>query len=84
MDPNSVILFTNSLSESSTYSAPYHQFSPITEIREVHVGSNVAMYGSAMKKVDGVVIPEYIHLRGGAYTFKIPFQLNTFHVSTVV
>ena len=64
-----------------TYFPPVHQLVPGPLIRDIQVGSNVTVYGQIKKKINGEIIPEYIHLRGGSYTFEEPLQFTTFHAS---
>ena len=75
MDPNSAIL------GDVTYFAPVHQLVPMPLIREIQIGSNLTVYGQIRKQVDGEMRYEYIHLRGGSYTFEEPLQFTTFHAT---
>ena len=76
MDPNTVILYQET---PVTYRAPFHHMSPSKVIREIHVGSKVTVYGHIRKYVDGSIVTDYIHLRGGAHTLETPIQFVTFH-----
>ena len=76
MDPNTVILFQD---KPITYRAPFHQMTPTQVIRIIHVGSRVTVFGQIRKYVDGSMVTEYIHPRGGAYTLDDPIQFLTFH-----
>ncbi len=78
MESNTVILFQEM---PVTYRAPFHHFTPTQAVHEIHVGSQVALYGHIRKYIDGEVITEYLHLRGGAYRLEAPIQFVTFHGS---
>jgi len=68
-----------------TFYAPFHRLGPFdpSTIRTIQVGARVALYGNVLKNVDGVNVQDYIHLRGGAYTFEKPIQLLTFHADLI-
>ena len=80
MDPNTVILFED---KPNTYRAPFHQMTPSKVIQQLHVGSRVTVFGQIRKYVEGSMVTEYIHLRGGAYTLDNPIQFLTFHGMTI-
>jgi len=92
MDSGSVILTFHTINgkrtttkNKTTHYAPFHYLGPFepSTIRTVEVGSNVSLYGYILKKVDGVYVKDYLHLRGGKYTFVLPFQWLTMHADTI-
>jgi hypothetical protein len=90
MESTSVILTFHTIqgmpNESKTiHYAPFHHLGPFeaATIRSVEVGEKVALYGSVMKQVNGVHVPDYIHLRSGKYTFHQPFQWLTMHADEI-
>jgi hypothetical protein len=64
-----------------TLYAPFRHVGHIPPIlfKSVLIGSNVALYGSILKNVDGVNVQDYLHLRGGSYTFEQPIQFMSIH-----
>ena len=71
--------------QETTFYAPFHRLGPFdpSTIRTIRVGARVALYGNVLKNVDGVNVQDYIHLRGGTYTFERPIQLLTFHADLI-
>ena len=93
MDSNSVILTfytidgekSNKKKVNTVHYAPFHLLGPFepATIRTVEVGSNVALYGNIMKQVDGIYVSDYLHLRGGKYTYTLPFHWLTMHADLI-
>ena len=93
MEPNSVILTFHTIDgkkptgkNQMIHYAPFHHLGPFepSTIRTVQVGSNVALYGNVMKQVNGMYVKDYIHLRGGKYTYTLPFHWLTMHADMIV
>ena len=92
MESNSVILTFHTIDgdkpkekKQSVHYAPFHHLGPFepSTIRAIEVGPNVALYGNIMKKIDGVYVKDYLHLRGGKYTYVLPFHWLTMHADTI-
>jgi hypothetical protein len=93
MDPTCVILTFHTIdgkpateeNERVTHYAPKRLLGPFSPamVRSVVVGDQVALYGNVLKRINGVFVEEYIHLRAGRYTFTQPFHWLTMHLDTV-
>jgi hypothetical protein len=71
---------------TATHYAPFHYLGPFepSTVRSVQVGDQVALYGSILKQINGILTKDYIHLRKGLYTFDHPFQWLTLHADQIV
>jgi hypothetical protein len=86
MEPSSVILTFHTIDgqetkESVTHHAPFHLLGPFRSatVRSINIGKRVALYGNVMKRVNGIFVQDYIHLREGNYIFSNAFHFLTMH-----
>jgi hypothetical protein len=90
MESSHVILTFHTIEGKATetqtvHYAPFHYLGPFTPatIRSVKVGSDVALYGSVLKELNGIFVREYMHLREGNYIFNKPFHWLTMHADLI-